>query len=81
MVQKKESKKAPPANHRRETKVPLPGGANQDPDKRRDEQEQDEADRGIDKREIVRQNAKPRSARQSQKGPNNRKASTSRKGG
>lgn len=43
--------------------------------------EQDGVDPNFDGREMARKNLKPRSARQTLKGPNDRKASTSQKRG
>lgn len=63
--------KSSPGGKRRPSKTAGPLDAKGDPDRRRE----DEGDvhQGLDERAIVRKNAKPRSARQSMKGPNNRK--------
>lgn len=58
--------------------IPRPGEPNQDQDEI-EELERERIDERTDEREIIRQTAKPRSSRQSLKGPNNRKQSTSRR--
>jgi hypothetical protein len=63
----------------RPAEVPGPLGPSTDP--LRGRHEHDGVDRGLDERAIARKNAKPRSSRGTLKGPNDRKAATSRKSG
>ena len=63
----------------RPAKMPRPSGPAAKPT--RGPQEQDGADQDLDKRELARKNTKPRSARETLKGPNDRKGSTSQKSG
>jgi hypothetical protein len=68
---KKSPKPASPHKPQRDVHIPRPGEPNHDPDESRKPEQNDHEQ--TDEREIIRQNAKPRSARQSLKGPNNRK--------
>jgi hypothetical protein len=65
------------SGRRRAAKIPIPA---EDDDRGRDPEDGGE-DRPLDKRESARQTAKPRSARESLKGPNNRKGAAARKKG
>lgn len=79
---RKSEKKAPSNKPKRDPlpgiHIPRPGEPNQDQDSI-EESERETIDQQTDEREIIRQNAKPRSPRQGLKGPNNRKESTSRR--
>lgn len=75
----KVEKSASSGRSRRPSEVPGPFGPAENPTRGR--HEQDGVDQGLDERKNVRKNAKPRSARETLKGPNDRKASTSRKSG
>lgn len=69
---KKSPKPASSHKPQRDVHIPRPGEPNQEPDEIR-KLGPDEDEQQTDEREIIRQNAKPRSPRQSLKGPNNRK--------
>ncbi len=73
----KSEKSSPPGRSRRPARVPGPVGLDANPTRGR--HEQDGVDHEVDKRQVARKNAKPRSARETLKAPNDRKASTSRK--
>ena len=75
----KGGKSSPSGRSRQAAEVPGPPGPAAPPTRGR--QQQDVVDHGLDERELARKNLKPRSARETVKPPNDRKASTSRKGG
>jgi len=76
---KKGEKSSSSGRSSRPAEVPGPLGPAANPTRGR--HEQDGVDRELDKRKNARKNAKPRSPRGTLKGPNDRKASTSRKSG
>lgn len=79
MAAKKQKSGKPSLPERSPRPAPGPGPVGLDANSTRGRHEQDGVDHEVDKRQVARKNAKPRSARETLKAPNDRKASTSRK--